>query len=314
MSNTHRGAARTARRAPAPPPSTIRSRHPVLVALIPLGLVVAALVTSIAIYASSGPSELASAPNTTGAHGATAPSDTGATALPAGVLGDVTSVSPSTLNAVGAAGLASPAKVSGQPRLLTGTGGKPEILYVGAEYCPYCAAERWGLVEALSQFGTFSGLSATHSSTTDVDPGTRTFSFYGSTYSSPYLSFVPVEEETNQPSGNGYATLQTPTAAQANVLQTLDVSPYTPEPGSIPFISIGGRWLFIGASYNPAILQGLSMEQIAAQLNQPSSPVAQAIDGTANEMTAAICAVTGGQPASVCATPAISALTKAMGA
>ena len=53
-----------------------------LVALIPLALVVAALVTSIAIYASRGPSVLASSPNTTGAHGATAPSDNGATALP----------------------------------------------------------------------------------------------------------------------------------------------------------------------------------------------------------------------------------------
>jgi thiol-disulfide isomerase/thioredoxin len=33
-------------------------------------------------------------------------------------------------------------------------GGKPLVLYIGAEYCPYCAATRWALVMALSKFGT----------------------------------------------------------------------------------------------------------------------------------------------------------------
>ena len=42
--------------------------------------------------------------------------------------------------------------------------GKPEVLYVGAEYCPFCAAERWPLMIALSRFGTFSGVGLTHSS------------------------------------------------------------------------------------------------------------------------------------------------------
>ena len=35
---------------------------------------------------------------------------------------------------------------------------KPEILYIGAEYCPFCAAERWSMIIALSRFGTFSNL------------------------------------------------------------------------------------------------------------------------------------------------------------
>ena len=35
------------------------------------------------------------------------------------------------------------------PRLLTNSAGKPEIVFVGAEYCPYCAAERWPIVMAL---------------------------------------------------------------------------------------------------------------------------------------------------------------------
>jgi hypothetical protein len=283
-------------------------------ALLPVAFVVLALVTSISVWATNGPTALASAPSAMHGAGTGALATTGATALPAGVLSDVTSVSQATLNEVGDPDLPLPSKVSGHPALLTGPDGKPQLLYIGAEYCPFCAAQRWALVEALSRFGTFTGLSATHSSTTDVDPGTRTFSFYGSTYTSPYLSFVAVEEATNQPAGGGYTPLQAPTPTQSKVLQTYDVTPYTTEPGAIPFISVGDRSLFVGASYNPAILQGLSMRQIASQLDQPSSPVAKAIDGTANVMTAAICAMTGGQPSSVCDSPAVRALAKTMGA
>jgi hypothetical protein len=218
-----------------------------------------------------------------------------ATTVPAGVLSDVTSVSPSTEKAIGTPWiLVSPAKVSGNGAVLEGADGKPEVLYVGAEFCPYCAAERWALVEALSRFGTFTHLSATHSSDTDIYPDTKTFSFYGSTYSSPYVDFVPVEEETNVPDGSGYTPLQSPTAAEESVLSAYDVAPYTTEPGSIPFVSFGDKYIVSGASYDPGILQGLTMEQIASQLNDPTSPVAIAIDGTANLITAAILAIDGG--------------------
>ena len=80
--------------------------------------------------------------------------------------------------------------------------GKPELLYIGAEYCPFCAAQRWAMVAALSRFGTFSNLSLTHSASADVYPDTPTFSFYQSTYSSKYLTFTSVETNTNEPSGN----------------------------------------------------------------------------------------------------------------
>ena len=39
---------------------------------------------------------------------------------------------------------------------------------------------------------------------------------------------------------------------------------------------------------------------VAADLSSPDSPVAMAIDGTANYITAAVCAMTGNQPASAC--------------
>jgi hypothetical protein len=156
-------------------------------------------------------------------------------------------------------------------------------------------------------------LSATHSSNSDEFPDTRTFSFYGSTYTSPYLAFTPVEEETNQLAGDSYGKLQTLTPSEQALQNEFDVAPYTSEPGSIPFLDIGNRYLVVGASYSPQVLQGLSMQDIAAQLNQPDTQVALAIDGTANEITAGMCALTGAQPASVCASPTIAAIIKKLG-
>src|SRR5262245_25312691 len=57
---------------------------------------------------------------------------------------------------------------------LVGPTGKPEVFYMGAEYCPFCAAQRWPTIIALSRFGTFSNLRTTTSSATDVYPSTPT--------------------------------------------------------------------------------------------------------------------------------------------
>jgi hypothetical protein len=70
--------------------------------------------------------------------------------------------------------------------------------------------------------------------------------------------------------------------------------------GSIPFVNYGNKYLTIGASYNPGVLQGLTWNQVAGDLHNPASPVAKGILGTANYMTAAICGLTGDQPAAVC--------------
>jgi hypothetical protein len=63
----------------------------------------------------------------------------------------------------------------------------------------------------------------------------------------------------------------------------------------------------VGASYNPAILSGLTWAQIADDLHDPSSTVAKSVLGTANFATAAICSLTNNQPASAC-TSAVRAL------
>jgi hypothetical protein len=190
------------------------------------------------------------------------------------------------------------------------SGGKPEVLYIGAGYCPYCAAQRWAMVNALSRFGTFSGLTTTHSSSTDVDPNTPTYTFYKSSYKSDYITFTPVEETSSEPDGKGgYKTLQTPTAAQQQLLATYDPGIPSQGGGGIPFIDIANKYAQVAnlAPLNPSLLAGMSWPQVAAAMNDPSSKVGKAIIGNANYMTAAICKVTGNKPATAC-TPTIQKL------
>src|SRR5579875_1913145 len=102
----------------------------------------------------------------------------------------VTSVPASTFDAVGTSGEGSPFLVTrGQPALRSG--GKPRLVYVGGEFCPYCAMYRWSLLAALGRFGSFSGVKLTRSAATDYN--IPTFSFYKSSYSSPYVAFTPYE-------------------------------------------------------------------------------------------------------------------------
>jgi hypothetical protein len=180
------------------------------------------------------------------------------------------------------------------------SGGKPQILYVGAEYCPYCATERWPMVIALSRFGSFSNLGSTHSSSTDVFPNTATFSFHGATYRSQWIAFSGVETQSNQRQGDSYAPLDKLTAEQEQIFATYDAPPYTTSSGGIPFIDFGGKFLVSGVSYDPAVLSGKSADDIASALADPTTAISKGAVGTANTFTAAICSLTGGQPATVC--------------
>jgi hypothetical protein len=213
----------------------------------------------------------------------------------------VTSVPAATFNTVGAGTATGLNTVSGQAALAAG--GKPELLYIGGEFCPFCAAERWALAAAVSRFGTLSGLSFIHSSPTDTDANTPTLSFAKASYTSKYLAFVPVEwfGEASDPSTPfGHAYLQQPTAQQQALFAKYGNS-------AIPFVDIGNRYILPQVQYDPAALAGLTWTQVTAAMHDPSSPVAKDIDGAANIITAAICATTNGQPGDVCQSAGVKA-------
>jgi thiol-disulfide isomerase/thioredoxin len=218
----------------------------------------------------------------------------GSGALPASVQSDLT-VPQSVLARVGL-GTALPSAMKTETGPALTSGGKPEMLYIGAEWCPYCAAERWSMAVALNRFGTFSPLKGIHSSSTDVYPNTATVTFYKSAYTSKYLVFAPVENQDVN-----HSQLQAPTASQLALWNK-----YAPGNG-YPFIDIGNRFV-ASATYNPQVLQGLTWSQIASDLHNPSSAVAQGADGSANMFTAAICKITGNQPASVCTAAPVKSL------
>ena len=224
------------------------------------------------------------------------------TALPASVAQEVTSVPPATLDAVGKGAI--PSMTSAPAKVLNGalltSNGKPEMLYIGGEFCPYCAAMRWSMAIALSRFGTLSPLHGIHSATTvpgggaEAYPHTATLTFYKSSYHSPYLSFAGVENEKID-----HSPLQAPTAQQQALWAKYD-------PNSYPFIDVGNKYMFT-VIYNPQVLAGKSWSQIAAALKNPSSPIAKSVDGAANYLTAAICKTTNNMPSAVCTSPAVTA-------
>lgn len=224
-----------------------------------------------------------------------APPPPASVATTAQVIAMITSLPASELEQVGQGSAAKVLqKKSDAP--LTGADGKPLIFYFGAEFCPYCAAERWPVIVALSRFGSISGLATTTSSSSDVFPNTPTFTFRDATYTSTYIDFQSVEASDR----NG-STLQTPSAAQQALISKYD------QGETIPFLDLGNRFVLLQPSYMPDTLSGKSWTDVATALTNPESSQAQAILGSANQLTAAICVLTSNQPSTVC-TPAIQAI------
>ncbi|QBD78471.1 DUF929 domain-containing protein [Ktedonosporobacter rubrisoli] len=207
---------------------------------------------------------------------------------------DLTKVDPTLLASIGTGNAQNLMKpLPGGTPAAKGPDGKPQFFYMGGEFCPFCGAQRWSMIVALSRFGTFSQLSPIISGEDSVP----SYTFHGSTYSSQYVDFVSVETSDNQ----GVA-FEKPTAEQMQLFQKYDAPPYTSEQnkGSIPFILIGNQFTSTGSYFDPQVLIGHSHEDIIKQLKDPNSAIARGVLGSANYLTAAICNITQNQPADVC--------------
>ena len=177
--------------------------------------------------------------------------------------------------------------------------GKPIVLFVSADYCPFCAFQRWPLVIALMRFGNFTNLSYMLSSPTDVYANSPTFSFYQSTYASKYIVFQGYEEADRsenplQPAPSNYSSL---------------FQQYGH--GAYPFLDFANRYYVSGSFEYPNLLAGKDWNQIAGLLGGSSQLSEQVIDSAA-VITSAICKVDGGQPASVCSVGSVIGMTQSL--
>jgi Domain of unknown function (DUF929) len=229
-------------------------------------------------------------------------SATAVVAAPTSVTSAITAAATSTLT-----GTPDITAIGGPPSVLTGaplttSAGVPQVLYVGAEYCPNCAATRWPLAIALSRFGTFSNLKTLTSSENSIP----TLSFRGSSYTSQYINFDSKEQVdgANRP-------LEALSATESSLFQNLGGTTSDPTPG-YPFIDFGGIWKQNGTSYDPAILKGMTPESVAASLSKDTTKPGSTIKASADVFTAIICQMDAGKPANVCTAAAVVAATAAL--
>ena len=297
-----------------PPAKGSGGRPAGLFTWIAIALVVVVVATLVIIKVTSGSSS-----NGTGGFQATDPTTAAqVTGVPAATFDAVAVKSP-------VAPVAPPIALKGQPEFTakSATGATlPEVFYLGAEYCPFCAAERWPLIVALGRFGTFTNLGNMESSTVSGEayPGTPTFTFVKSTYTSKYLVFRGIEQFTNVPDAatGFYTPLQNPNKTEEANFKKYDTSKWIPNISSnqnysIPYLTIDNKFIVSGSSYNPATLANLTRSQIAQGLSDPTSPVTDAIVATANYLSAAICVATKNQPGNVCSSAGVVAAKRAMG-
>ena len=162
------------------------------------------------------------------------------------------------------------------------------MFFMGAEYCPYCAAERWAIVRSLQKFGQWEGLKQTISAARD-EPylNLPTYDFTKATYTSPHIEFVAREIKDRE-----FRPLQ-------KLLKTEEklVRKFNPKK-EIPFLLVGGRFAQLGSGFPPKIFIGHTFRQTETELKKAESDIRKTIDEEANIISALLCL--SGLPPELC--------------
>jgi hypothetical protein len=164
-------------------------------------------------------------------------------------------------------------------------GGKSLVFFMGAGFCPFCAAERWAIVNALDKFGRWEGLIETASADHDEKYlNIPTVSFAQATYESDFVEFVGRET-----ADRNFEPLQELGEKDYEILDTFNPDQI------IPFLLIDGQFMQVGAGYSPQILEGMDQAKVKSELANPTSPVAKGIKIEIENITALICKSIGGR-------------------
>jgi len=166
--------------------------------------------------------------------------------------------------------------------------GKLFVFFMGAEHCPYCAAERWAIVRALSKFGQWDGLKQTISAARD-EPflNLPTYDFTEAKYTSSHIEFVSREIKDRE-----FKPLQKLLKTEQKLVRKFNPDKY------IPFLLVGGRFMQIGAGFTPKIFIGHTFRQTETELKKVESEIRKTIDAEANIVAALLCL--SGLPQELC--------------
>jgi thiol-disulfide isomerase/thioredoxin len=172
--------------------------------------------------------------------------------------------------------------------------GKPVVVYVGGEFCPYCAVQRWSLIMAMMRFGNFTNLHYIASALGDVGRGDyATFTFTGSSYSSKYVAFRPYEVEDR----NRQTIATVPSNYSAE---------WTRSGSGFPFMNFGDRYVVPTSMLpDPTILTNKNWTQIISEI-RAGDLTGNQFKESANLITAMICKLTNNSPASICSASPIA--------
>jgi hypothetical protein len=187
-------------------------------------------------------------------------------------------------------------------------GGKALVLFVSALFDGPSASERWALVKALSQFGTFSGVgpSTSNQAVHGQKPITvPTFNLEHAQYSSRYVVFDHRDVEDFW--GN---VLQKLSKADTKMVARFQFIPilivgnyYLSKPMVSPEEYVGDNAAFTFTQLRYALAHNYNGLNLLGQLVSD-------INAEANILTALICHADGGKPSSVCGIHTVKNLLK----
>ena len=185
--------------------------------------------------------------------------------------------------------------VTDQP--LKRPGGKSLVYFMGAGFCPFCAAERWAIVKALERFGRWEGLVEDKSAGHDEKYlNVPTFNLARAKFSGDAVEFGGKET-----ADRNFEPLQ---ELDDKDYEILDM--YNPDQ-MIPFLLVDGQYMQVGTGFSPELIQNMSHDAVKAELEKPDSVIGKAIRAEIDNITALLCKSTGGK-GSACNTDGVKAL------
>lgn len=152
------------------------------------------------------------------------------------------------------------------------------VYYLGAGFCPWCAAERWSIMRALKNFGPWEGVQQDRSAErNEAFLNLPTYNFSGASLKSEHVEFVGKEFQDRN-----FQDLDHFGDEDNAIIDNYNLQ------GLIPFIFIGGRFARIGSGPKPEQFVGLSHDDVEKQLEAMNTNLAKEIDEEANYIAALI--------------------------